>query len=124
EAVQLQPSNGDAHLALAESSFPLGDTATASQSMDRASRLLVDDAAAHVRLSRLARALDRPDRAVAFARIAVALEPNNAACHYELARAFIASSNAAAAASVLTKGLQVGLLSEEYIAGDEVLMAV
>lgn len=121
EAARLQPSNGNAHLVLAESSLQLGDTDTASRSMDRASRLLVDDAAAHVRLSRLARALDRSDRAVAFARIAVALEPNNAACHYELARAFVASSNRTAAASVLTKGLEIGLLSADYIAADEVL---
>lgn len=121
EATRLEPSNGKAHLALAESSFQKGDTATTERSINRASQLLVDDAAAHVRLSRLARALNRPEKAVAFARIAVALEPNNAACHYELARAFVANANVDAAASVLASGLRGGLLSEDFVSADSLL---
>lgn len=120
-ATALQPNNGAAHLALAEASYRIDDPATAELSMNRASQLLVDDGAAHVRLARLARELGLQEQSVAFARIAVALSPENARANYELARAFVFAAKTDAAASVLANGLDDGLLAREPILADSLL---
>lgn len=123
-ATELAPANGAAHLAFGEASLRTGDAESAELAMNRAAQLLVDDSGAHVRLSRLARMLNLGEQAIAFARIAVALAPESAVTHYELARAFIATANTDAAASVLASGLRDGLLSADIIAADSVLNEV
>lgn len=122
EATRLAPSNGEAHLVVADAALRNGDARMAELAMDRAARLVVDNAAAHVRLSRIARALDLDERSVAFARIAVALEGQSAAARYELARAFVFSGNLPAARSIVTAGLEEGLLSRDVVAGDSLLV--
>ena len=123
-ATELAPTNGAAHLAFGEASLRTGDTESAERAMNRAAQLLVDDSGAHVRLSRLARRLNRGEQAIAFARIAVALSPESAVTHYELARAFVSNANTDAAASVLAGGLRDGLLSADVITADSVLNRV
>ena len=122
EATRLAPSNGQAHLAVAEAALRNGDARMAELAMDRAASLVVDDAAAHIRLSRMARALDRDERSVAFARIAVALDGQSAAARYELARAFVFSGNLPAARSIVKAGLEEGLLSPEFVTSDSLLV--
>ncbi len=123
-AVELNPQDGEAHLILCEAAFMDGDTATAARALDRASALVLEDAGLHIRLSWNAMHLGQLDKAEAFARVALNLDPNEAAAHYQLARVFVLKKQLDEAASVLARGLRASILEPEVIARDTVLARV
>ncbi len=123
-AVRLRPKDGEAHLILCEAARRNGDVEGASRALDAASELALDDAALHIRLSWNAVLLDRLDKAEAFARVAMASDPDEAAAYYQLARVFVLQQQREAAATVLLNGLNASILDPGAIAADTVLVHV
>lgn len=123
-AVRLAPKDGDAHLILCEAARLNGDVALAERSLGAASELALDDAALHIRLSWNAVLLGQLDKAEAFARVARASDPDEAAAYYQLARVFVLQEQPEAAATVLVNGLNASILDPGAIAADTVLVRV
>ena len=88
-AVRLRSKDGEAHLILCEAARRNGDLEGAERALDAASELVLDDAALHIRLSWNAMLLENYDKAEAFARVARASDPDEAAAYYQLARVFV-----------------------------------
>ncbi len=124
KAVSLNNDDGHAHLILCEAARQNGQDSIAVSSLEIAASILVDDADAHVHLSREAVFLNLLDMAEAFARIALALDPTAPVAHYQLARVFVAQERPAEAATILRKGLDKGFLSRDGIAQDTVLVTI
>lgn len=123
-AVKLDGTDGEAHLILCETARLTGNNELARSSLDLAAESLIDNAQAHIHLSREAVHLELLDRAEAFARISLALSPSDPAAHYQLARVFVAKGQPNGAVTVLTKGLQSGYLSRDGILTDPILADV
>lgn len=123
-AVHLRPKDGEAHLILCEAARRTGDIEGAEHALDAASELALDDAALHIRLSWNAVLLDKLDKAEAFARVAMASDPDEAAAYYQLARVFVLQHQREAAATVLLNGLNAALLDPGAITADTVLVYV
>ena len=123
-AVRLRPKDGEAHLILCEAARRNGDDEGAERALDAASELALDDAALHIRLSWNAVLLDKLNKAEAFARVAMASDPDEAAAYYQLARVFILQQQREAAATVLLNGLNASILDPGAITADTVLVHV
>ncbi len=121
KAAAVDPNDGDSQLLVAITALQLGNNELAVRSMDKAAGLLVDNAFAHVELSRLARQMMQLEKAEAFARIAVQLQPNQSSCQIELARAFVAQGKTNAAKLVLQKAVGNGIISGQLIRADSLL---
>ncbi len=123
-AVRLRPKDGEAHLILCEAARRNGDAEGAERALDAASELALDDAALHIRLSWNAMLLDKLGKAEAFARVAMASDPDEAAAYYQLARVFVLQQQREAAATVLLNGLNKSILDPGAITADTVLVHV
>lgn len=123
-AVKLRPEDGEAHLLLAESAQRAGEDDVARQALERAAGQVVNDAAFHVRLSWNATQLQLLDKAEAYARTALALDPTLADAYYQLARVFVRKDQLDKAATILTRGLDRALLSPSVLKQDSLLRRV
>lgn len=123
-ATVLAPTDGEAHLILAEVARATGATRLAVEALDLAAEHVLDDAPFHVRLSMNAAALGQLDRAEAFARIALALDAREPAGYYQLAKVFILQNRNADAAEILARGLRSEVLLRSAIAEDSLLRRV
>ncbi|NNE35452.1 MAG: hypothetical protein HKN13_09455 [Rhodothermales bacterium] len=123
-AAAVSPDDGEAQLLVAVTALHAGNREIVLRSMDRAAELLVDDAYAHVELARIARGVRQFEKAEAFARIAVALQPNQSSCQIELARAFVAQQKLSAAKLVVRKAIENGIVDREMIESDELLAPI
>ncbi len=119
-AVELA-GDAEALLLVAEAARLDGREAEARAALDRVSGQAVNDAALHVRLAWNAAELGWLDRAEAFARIALRQDPALPGGYVQLARIFIAQNERDAAASVLVRGLTLGVLDARTIEADEAL---
>ena len=124
EAVKLRPHDGEAYLILSEAARLNGDRHLAVEALDAAAERVLEDPDFHIRLSWNASLLGQPDRAEAFARIALALDSSKAAAYYQLARVFIRKNQVDAAASILERGLRNDLLDPNEIREDTILTQV
>ncbi len=120
-AAQLAPGDGEAHLLVSEAARLSGDYELAIQAMDDAAEHAPDDAPLHVRLSWNAMEIGQLEKAEAFARIALALRPNDAAAYQQLARAFILQDKHEAAAEILARGLRSAVIPLDAVRRDSVL---
>jgi len=123
-AAAVDPDDGEAQLLVSISAQRAGSTDLALRAMDRAAALLVDDASAHVELSGIAREMGLLDRAEAYARISVALDPTLASGQLELARAFVAQKKYPAAILILQKAIESGTVKRETILSDSLLRPI
>lgn len=123
-AVKLRPEDGETHLLLAEAARKTGAEDVARQALERAAEQVVNDAAFHVRLSWNAAQLRLLDKAEAYARTALALEPTLADAYYQLARVFIRKEELDKAVTILTRGLDRALLSPSVLMRDSLLQRV
>lgn len=123
-AVALDPQDGEAYLVLSEAARLNGDERLAIQALDAAAERVMEDADFHIRLSWNAALLGQLERAEAYARIALALDPERATAYYQLARVFVHKNQLDDAASILGRGLQSGLLDPVTIRGDSLLVQV
>ncbi|MFQ5571690.1 MAG: tetratricopeptide repeat protein [Rhodothermales bacterium] len=123
-AVALSPKDGKAHLLLCEAARRNGDMTLAEQALDAAAELDSDDPSLHIQLSWNAMMLGRLDKALSFARVAVASDPNEAAAYYQLARVFVLKNQPDDAATVLINGLNASIVDPGIIASDTVLVRV
>lgn len=123
-AAASDPRDGEANLLVALGAHRIGNADLAQRAMDRAATLVVDDALAHVELSRLAREIGLLEKAEAYARIAVALQPDNAVTQVELARAFVAREKYNAATTVLRNAVRQGFVTAQTIRADSLLSPV
>lgn len=121
-AVELLPKDGEARLVLCEAARLNGNTKEAEAALAAAAELVLDSAELHVRLSWNAVLLGQLDVAESFARIAHALDPNDTAAYYQLARVFILKQQPEDAATILKKGLDASLLDPDVLLGDTVLI--
>ncbi|HEX7072205.1 MAG TPA: hypothetical protein VF190_15440 [Rhodothermales bacterium] len=121
KATSLRAADGEAQLILAEAAHAAGETDLALAALGRASETVLNDASSHVRMSWLAAELDRMAWAEAFARTALALDANDPAAYYQLARVFLRQDKLDNAAAVLANGLRESLLSIDAIGGDQEL---
>lgn len=124
QAVRLRDADAEAHLILCEAARRTGDEALAERALNKAAELVTDDPMLHVQLSWNAVLLHKLDEAEAFARIAVAADPDNAAAHYQLARVFILKQQNEDAAIILEDGLRNARLDAETIEADTILVRV
>ncbi|MEX0599543.1 MAG: tetratricopeptide repeat protein [Rhodothermales bacterium] len=120
-AVQLVPSDGEAYVILSEAARLAGDDHLAVESLDAAAERVMEDAEFHLRLSWNAALLGHLERSEAYARIALALDPERAAAYYQLARVFVQRDQLADAASTLARGLEQDLLDPVVILSDSLL---
>lgn len=123
-AVRLSPKDGEAHLILSEAARRNDDPELAERSLEAASALALDDVALHIRLSWNAVLLNKLDKAEAFARVAMASDPDEAAAYYQLARVFVLKEQEDAAVTVLLNGLNASVLDRDVIASDTVLVRI
>ncbi len=93
----------------------------AHAALDRVAGLAVTDAALHVRLAWNAAEMGLYDRAEAFARIAIQQDPALPGGYVQLARIFARQGERDAAASVLVRALNLGVLDGPAIEQDETL---
>lgn len=121
KAVALNPRDGEAQVLLCEAARLSGDKKLSLRAMDAASECVIDDPAVHVRLSWNAVELGDMSRAEAFARIALAQNPREAAGYYQLSRVFILQNKTDQAAQIILRGLKASVLDPAVIARDEVL---
>lgn len=123
-AVALGPDDGEAYLILSEAARMTGRPELAEEALMKASERVLEDAGFHIRLSWNAALLGQLDMAEAYARIALALDPREAAAYYQLARVFVQKSQPADAASVLARGLRQSVLDPSAIRQDTLLNRV
>ncbi|MDX1548512.1 MAG: tetratricopeptide repeat protein [Rhodothermales bacterium] len=123
-AARLQPEDSEAHLIRCEAARLTGDLGEAGAALDAAARIAGDDPGLHVHLSWNAVLLGRLDEAEAFARIALAAEPDDAAGRYQLARVFILKEQPDAAVTLLADGLRAAVLDPAVVRTDTVLVRV
>jgi tetratricopeptide (TPR) repeat protein len=124
EAVKIRPDDGEAYLILSEAARLNGNHHLAVEALDAAAERVLEDPDFHIRLSWNASLLGQPERAEAFARIALALDSSKAAAYYQLARVFIRKNQDDAAASVLERGLRSDLLDPDAIRNDSILAQI
>lgn len=121
-ASDLQPGDGEAWLVRAEAAHraeaPAGE---ATAALDRAAELITEGVEAHVRLSWTAQTLHQVDRAEAFARIALALGPDEPAAYWRLAEVFAEQGRPGDAATLVVRGLETGVLSIPDLRGHPAL---
>src|SRR5690606_15126025 len=86
KATAIDPTDGEAHLILAEAAHAAGHEEMALVALGRAAEAepILTDASCHVRMSWLAADMDRLSWAEAFARTALALDARNPAPYYQL----------------------------------------
>lgn len=121
QAVQVRPQDGEAYLILSEAARLNGNDHLALEALDAAAERVMEGAEFHIRLSWNAALLGQLDRAEAYARIALALEPARAAAYYQLARVFVQKNQPDAAAAILAKGLRGNLVDPAAIQKDTLL---
>ena len=120
-AAAVDPADGEAQLLVSLSAQGAGNHDLALRAMDRAAALLVDDASSHVELAGIARAMGLYEKAEAFARIGVALDPTLASAQLELARAFVAQKKFPAATLILQKAIEAGTVKRQMVLSDSLL---
>ncbi|MCB0718394.1 MAG: hypothetical protein KDD65_08100, partial [Bacteroidetes bacterium] len=69
----------------------------------------------------IARAMGLYEKAEAFARIGVALDPTLASAQLELARAFVAQKKFPAATLILQKAIEAGTVKRQMVLSDSLL---
>jgi len=121
EAVRLNPDDGEAYLILCEAARRGGEIELARKSLDQAAERIIDESQLHIRLSWNAVELKEYDRAEAYARIALAQGPEEAAAYYQMARVFFLKGQTDDAAIVLARGLKAEVLDPKVIRTDNVL---
>ena len=120
-AERLAPGDPEVLLLVTEAARRSGDGPRALAALDRAARLAVRDAAAHVRLSWNAAELGDLDRAEAFARIAAQQGPSMPAAHLQLARVLVLQQQDDAAAATLARAAARGLVDRRTVRDDDLL---
>ncbi|MDX1741831.1 MAG: tetratricopeptide repeat protein, partial [Rhodothermales bacterium] len=120
-AAELQPDHGDAHFVLVQAARLAGDTTAALTALERSLALLESDPLKHIVLSREALLLGEYETSESLARVAVALDGTNPQAQYQLARTLAIQGKTDAAALVVRRGLEDGLLNADDIRQDPVL---
>jgi len=121
-AVELDAKDGEAYLILSEAALRSGEAGLAVQALDVAAERIQDHADWHLRLSWIALELDLLDKAEAFARIGLALDPQQEAAYYQLSRVFVLNGKPEEAATVLAQGFRQSLLDVAVVERDSVLV--
>lgn len=124
QAVELAHDDGEAYLILSEAARLTGDENLAIESLDAAAERVMEDAEFHIRLSWNAALLGQLDRSEAYARLALAQDPQRAAAYYQLARIFVRKAQLDDAAAVLARGLRGDVLDPAVILSDTLLTQV
>jgi tetratricopeptide (TPR) repeat protein len=120
-AAELRPDHGDAQFVLVQAARLAGDTTTALAALERSLALVESDPVKHIVLSREALLLGEHETCESLARVAVALDGTNAEAHYQLARALAVQGKMEAAVLLVSRGLEDGLLTVDYVREDPVL---
>lgn len=123
-ATELSPTNGEAHLVLSEAARRSNRLDLARRELSEAADHLTDDAMLHVRLSWNAALLDQPERAEAYARIALAQDDKLPEAYYQLARVFAQNGKMDEAAAVLARGLRASVVEPSAIQADKTLRSL
>lgn len=123
-ATALDSKDGEAQIILSEAARLSGHRALAVKALDAAAERIVDDGPLHLRLSWNAMELGELDKAEAFARIALALQPEAPAAYQQLARVFILQNKDDDAAEILARGLRSAVVPIDMIKKDSVLSRV
>lgn len=118
KATSLRTSDGEAHLILAEAALAAGLRDQALVALGHASDRVLQDAASHVRMSWIASGLGNEAWAEAFARTAMALDPQEPAGYLQLARVFANARRSDQAAEILARGLRNAVFSTDALARD------
>ncbi|MFT4604194.1 MAG: tetratricopeptide (TPR) repeat protein [Rhodothermales bacterium] len=116
--VALQPENGEAWLLLSETHRAAGAAREAVSALERASSLITNGAALHIRLSYNAQMLGDLDQAEAFGRLALAQDDSLPGAYLQLARVFVAKNRLDAATMTLAGGLEKGAVSPSDVTSD------
>lgn len=124
QSVQLAHRDAEAYLVLSEAARLAGDTHLAIESLDAAAERVMEDAEFHIRLSWNAALLGQLERSEAYARIALALDPERAPAYYQLARIFVRKEQLDDAVAILARGLRQELLDPAVIQSDTLLTQV
>lgn len=120
-AVELAP-DAEALLLVTEAARLSGRDGEARTALDRVGGQAFHDAALHVRLAWNAAELGLLEQAEAFARIALQQDAALPGAYVQLARIFVQQDEEAAAASVIVRGLTLGVLDGEALAADALLL--
>lgn len=120
-AVQLAPDDADAHLVMCEAARLAGRLDVATQALDAAAGHGLEDAGFHVRLSWNAAELEQLDKAAAFARVALALDPRLPEAYYQLARVFVLQGQRDDAVLILERGFRRSVIDPGLVRRDPVL---
>lgn len=120
-AAELRPSDGEAHLILSEAARRSSRPDLARRALGEAAAHLTNDAMLHVRLSWNAVLLEQPERAEAYARIALAQDEKLPEAYYQLARVFARNGKRDEAAAVLARGLRASVVEPGAIQADTTL---
>ncbi len=124
KATDLDPTDGEAFLILAEAARHNDDAVLASESLEKAATLSINAGAEfHIKLSRSAVLLGESElnMAESFARVALAKDPEYAEAYYQLARVFVLQKRNDAAATILIRGFNAELLDPVYIGFDSTM---
>ncbi|HET6566738.1 MAG TPA: hypothetical protein VFG50_02165 [Rhodothermales bacterium] len=123
-AVELDSSDGEARIILSEAARLSGNRELALKALDAAAERIVDDGPLHLRLSWNAMELGELGKAEAFARIALALQPDAPAAYQQLARVFLLENKDTDAAEILARGLRMAVVPFDVIRNDTLLSRV
>ena len=119
-AAELDSVSGEVQFVLCQAARAAGDTTLALQALQKASSTIEADPLKHIVLSREAMLLGHFDTSESLARVAVALDGTNPEAHYQLARALALDGKKDAAVLILSRGIDEGRLSADYVAQDPV----
>lgn len=118
---ELLPLDADAWILRAEACLDRGITDSATVALRRAARLTTDEPGDHARMSRLAQRLDLLDEAETYARVGLAMAPDDPSLHSRLAHVFVAQGRPNDAATLLARALQSGVYRPDLLTSDPVL---
>lgn len=121
-ATDIDSSDGSAWLVRAEAAQKLVDARDeALDALDHAADRITEGVDEHVRLSWVAQSLSEVDRAEAFARIALALGPDEPAAYWRLAEVFAKQGRPGDAETLIARGLEDGVLSRTSLLAHPIL---
>lgn len=120
-AAALRPESAEAHLLVVESSRLVGNRGRAFAALDRLAALAVRDGPLHARAAWNAAELGDLERAESLARIAVTQDASRPDGYLLLARLFVLQRHDEAAAAVLARAANAGVVTRPMVQSDDLL---
>ncbi|MBE2186857.1 MAG: hypothetical protein IAE99_08810 [Rhodothermales bacterium] len=120
-AVALRPESAEAHLLVVESARLVGNRSRAFAALDRLAALAVRDGPLHARAAWNAAELGDLERAESLARIAVTQDASRPDGYLLLARLFVLQRHDDAAAAVLARAANAGVVTRPMVQSDDLL---